>query len=137
MRNLHESIANMLLGKKVTINENHDEVVKKLNAAAGKDIGGETPDFVHDSGHEEDGPQDKPKHKSPVKDHYYHQGMYSGDDTHEHHIIVSHHKDNTATVQHVHLEHTGEDEYDEHHHEKHFKDLPSAIEHVKTLHTPM
>lgn len=140
MRSLHESIAGMLLGK--IINENHNEVVKQLNSAAESHIGGETPAFTHGSGTNKDVPN-APKHSSPVKDHYYHQGEFGGhsDDQHEHHITVSHHSDNTATVQHSSYRQKWSDraqDYNvsEKHKEKHFKDLSSAISHVKTLHTP-
>ena len=142
MRKLHESITNVLLGK--YINENHDEVTKKLNAAAGSHIGGETPAFVHSKGKNEDGPEShsSPKHSSPVTHHYYHQGQFgSGDVSHEHHITVSHHADNTATVQHsAGKQKWSERDEDYHvsekHHEKHFSDLHSATEHIKKLHTP-
>jgi hypothetical protein len=140
MKSLHESIAGMLLGK--IINENHSEIVKHLNTAAGPHIGGETPAFTHGSGTNKDVPS-SPKHTASVKDHYYHQGEFSGhsDDHHEHHITVSHHTDNTATVQHSTYRRKWSDraqDYNESekHKEKHFKDLPSAIAHVKTLHTP-
>ena len=142
MRSLHESIASMLLGK--VLNENHDEVVKHLNSSAGPDIGGETPAFTHESGENKESPSGSTKHSSPVKDHYYHQGQFASggaDEQHEHHITVSHHADNTATVQHSDYRQKWSDraqDYNdsEKHKEKHFKDLHSAIAHVKTLHTP-
>ena len=141
MRSLHESIGDMLLRK--ILNETHSEIVKQLNAAAGIHIGGETPAFTHGSGVNTDGPS-APKHNSPVKDHFYHQGQFhqsGADQEHEHHITVSHHADNTATVQHSAYKQKWSDraqDYNvsEKHKEKHFKDLPSAIAHVKTLHTP-
>ena len=142
MKSLHESIASMLLGK--VINENHDEVIKHLNSAAGPDIGGETPAFTHESGEHKESPSGSPAHSSPVKDHYYHQGEFAtggAEDQHEHHITVSHHADNTATVQHSAYRQKWSDRAQDYndsvkHKEKHFKDLPSAIAHVKTLHTP-
>jgi hypothetical protein len=142
MQKLHESIAHMLLNK--IINENHNEVIKHLNSAAGSDIGGETPAFTHESGENKDGPSGSPKHSSPVKDHYYHQGQFAtggADEQHEHHITVSHHDDGTATVQHSAYRQKWSDRQQDYnvsdkHREKHFKDLPSAIAHVKTLKTP-
>jgi hypothetical protein len=142
MKSLHESIAGMLLGK--IINENHNEVIKQLNSAAGPDIGGETPAFTHELGENKDGPSGSPAHSSPVKDHYYHQGEFASggaEDQHEHHITVSHHADGTATVQHSAYRQKWSDRQQDYnvsdkHKEKHFKDLPSAIAHVKTLNTP-
>jgi len=142
MKSLHESIAGMLLGK--IINENHNEVIKQLNSAAGPDIGGETPAFTHESGVNKESPSGSPEHSSPVKDHYYHQGEFASggaEDQHEHHITVSHHADGTATVQHSAYRQKWSDRQQDYnvsdkHKEKHFKDLPSAIAHVKTLHTP-
>jgi hypothetical protein len=142
MRTLHESIAGMLLNK--IINENHNEVIKHLNSAAGPDIGGETPAFTHESGENKESPSGSPAHSSPVKDHYYHQGQFASggaEDQHEHHITVSHHADNTATVQHSSYRQKWSDRQQDYnvsdkHREKHFKDLPSAIAHVKTLKTP-
>ena len=141
MRTLHESIAGMLLGK--ILNEKHSEIVKQLNTTAGTHIGGEEPAFTHGSGVNTDVPS-APKHSSPVKDHFYHQGQFAqsgADEEHEHHITVSHHADNTATVQHSAYKQKWSDRaqdfnVSEKHKEKHFKDLPSAIAHVKTLNTP-
>ena len=165
MNSLHESIVGMMLGKPIgtTINENHNTVVKQLNSAAGSQIGGEKPAFKHGSGARTDSTRapgtkrpktpgwestiedqaEKPTHDSPVKDHYYHQGNFAGqgNEQHEHHITVSHHADNTATVQHSAYRQKWSDRardysVSEKHKEKHFKDLPSAMAHVKTLHTP-
>ena len=130
MQKLHESIASMLLGK--NLNENHDEIVKKLNTVSGKNLHGEQPHFFHAVGNDNEQLDDqKLKHKSPVKDHYSHEH-----ENMQYSATVSHHKDNTATVRTVHYKNaTLDDEGDEHVHEKHLKDLPSAIEHVKKLHT--
>lgn len=139
MSTLYESIAGILLGESVPINH-HEEVVKKLNAASGNKIHGEAPNFTHlsgDSARKQIEPEDKPKHKSPIKDHYFHEHENQAYNVH-----VSHHKDNTASVKVVHYKQagsnktwSGQGDQDEHVHEKHLKDLPSAIAHVKALHT--
>lgn len=142
MQKLHKSIISMLLGESVT-NDHHATTVKKLNDVSGKTIHGDTPNFIHRAGANTDGPEGKTKHKSPVKDHYFHE--------HEnmtYNVTVSHHKDNTASVQTAQYKRAGKNtvdkgdynldhnhSYDLHHTETHFKDLPSAISHVKNLHT--
>ena len=139
MSTLHESIAGMLLGESVPVNH-HAEVVKKLDAVSGKTLHGETPNFIHLSGEsarKQIEPEDKPKHKSPIKDHYFHEH-----ENQAYNVSVSHHKDNTASVQVVHHKQSGsnktwsgQDDSDVHVHEKHLKDLPSAIAHIKALHS--
>lgn len=139
MRSLHESIAKMLLNN--IINESHSEVVRRLNAAAGPKIGDQAPSFKHGSGVSKEA-SSKPKHQSPVKDHYHHESEFDIDrEGNEHHITVSHHADGTATVQHsTQTRKWSEKDKDyresEKHRETHHKDLDSAISHVKTLHTP-
>jgi len=138
MKNLHESITSMLLGESAPI-DNHTEVVNKLNAVSGKKLHGEEPNFIHLSGasaREQTEPEDRPKHKSPIKDQYFHEHNNQA-----YNVYVSHHKDNTASVQVIHHKQpgtnktwSGQDDSDKYVHEKHFKDLPSAIEHVKNLH---
>jgi len=134
MNSLHESIVGLM------INENHNEVVKQLNSASGKTLHGETPNFNHisgDSARAQLEPNEKPKHKSPIKDHYFHEH-----DNQAYNVDVSHHKDNTASVRIVHHKQpgsnktwSGQNESDVHVHEKHLKDLPSAIAHIKALHS--
>ena len=136
MQKLHEAIASMLAGKIINeeVLDHHTEVVKKLNTVSGKTLHGETPNFIHlsgDSARKQIEPEDKPKHKSPIKDHYFHEH-----ENQAYNVAVSHHKDNTATVRTVHYKNaTLDDEGDEHVHEKHLKDLPSAIAHIKALHS--
>jgi hypothetical protein len=144
MQKLHESIAGMLLGKPVPINENHAKIENQLNASRSM-IGSEKPNFVHGKGalgqHET---QEEPEHSSPVSHHYHHEGSLGEEEKSDesvHHITVSHHKDNTATVQHTRTrwkksknsqfptEHISQSE-------KHFKDMPTAIAHVGKLKTP-
>ena len=145
MRNLHESIAGMLLGKPVPINENHEKIENQLNASRDM-VGSEKPNFVHGRGalgqHEL---QDSVEHSSPVAHHYHHEGRFGDEeeksDESLHHITVSHHKDNTVTVQHTRtrFKKSKNAQFPTEHitnSEKHFKDLPSAIEHVGKLKTP-
>lgn len=143
MKNLEQSIIKVLKESR-GIYENHEEVSKNLNSAAGDDVGGEKANFTHGGGSNTDHPSGGPSHSSPVKHHYYHQGDFDGgghdDHQKEHHITVSHHEDGTATVQHsvIHRKWSNRDgDYRESvtHKEKHVKDLPSAIEHVKKLNT--
>ena len=139
MSTLHESIAGMLLGESVPVNH-HAEVVKKLDAVSGKTLHGETPNFIHLSGEsarKQIEPDTKPKHKSPIKDHYFHEH-----ENQAYNVYVNHHKDNTASVKVIHHKQpgsnktwSGQDDSDVHVHEKHLKDLPSAIAHVKALHS--
>lgn len=143
MKNLEQSIIKVLK-ESMGIYESHEEVSKKLNSAAGDDVGGEKANFTDGSGPNKYHPSGEPSHSSPVKHHYYHQGDFDGggydDHQKEHHITVSHHDDGTATVQHsvVHRKwNAREGDYRESvkHKEKHLKDLNSAIDHVKKLDT--
>lgn len=143
MSNLEKSIVKVLLESR-GIYENHDEVVKKLNSSA-KDFAGETPNFVHGKGPNKNGPDngthDTPKHSSPVKDHYHHQGEAGpSEESREHHVTVSHHEDGSATVHHTAIGlkwSKRDDDYNEtsKHKEKHFKNLNDAIDHVGKLDT--